>query len=108
MQFVPGSNGSVKASIDHSTTNDNGFAGVLVSPRARVMIADSFADNNAVDGYRASGDATSVMRLARSVATGNPTGIDNVSGATVQSFGDNKVIGNTTDVSGAVALVASK
>jgi hypothetical protein len=108
MQFVPGSGASVKASIDGSTTNDNGFAGVLVSPRASVMITDSNANNNVVDGFRASGDAASLMWLGRNVATGNSVGIDNVTSASVRSFGDNKVIGNATNTSGAIVIVANK
>jgi hypothetical protein len=108
IEFVPGSGASVLASVDHTTTNNNGFAGILVSPHATVMISDSIANNNSIDGFRASGDATSKMYLARSVASGNGTGIHNVTSATVKSFGDNKVFGNGTEVDGAVLVVPSK
>ncbi|MBY6242931.1 right-handed parallel beta-helix repeat-containing protein [Methylosinus sp. Sm6] len=108
IQFVPGAGAKVTASVDHVTTNNNGFSGILVAPKAAVMISDSIASNNANSGYRASGDATSKMYLSRNVVSGNPTGIHNVTAATVKSFGDNKVYGNTTDVDGAVGSVASK
>jgi hypothetical protein len=105
VQFVPGAGASVKATVDHTTTNDNGFAGILVSPGATVMIVDSIANNNAVDGFRASGGATSVLRITRSVATGNPTGLDNVTSATVQSYGYNKIFGNGVDKSGTITVM---
>ncbi|HEY8262041.1 MAG TPA: right-handed parallel beta-helix repeat-containing protein [Methylosinus sp.] len=108
MQFVPGFGASVKASIDHSTMNDNGFAGVMGSDGAALMITDSNADNNAIDGFRAAGGATSLMWLGRNVATGNSVGIKNVTSASVRSFGDNKVIGNATNTSGAIVTVAHK
>lgn len=108
IQFGPGFGASVKASIDHSTTNDNGFAGVMGSDGVALMITDSNADNNAIDGFRAAGGATSVMRLGRNVATGNSVGINRVTAATVQSFGDNKVVGNTQNSSGAIVTISHK
>jgi hypothetical protein len=43
------------------------------------------------------------MRLGRSVATANGTGV--FVGAPVFSYGDNKVDGNTTDVAGALTAL---
>jgi hypothetical protein len=112
--FVPGVGAAVKASVDHTTTNENGSVGMLVSSNARVMISDSIANDNAIDGFRASGNATSKMYLARSVASGNGTGIQNgagihnVSSSTVKSFGDNEVYGNGNEVDGTVGVVPSK
>jgi hypothetical protein len=109
VDIVPGQK-PVNVSIDHTTTNDNGIAGVRAYPGARVMIADSIADNNAGSGYLAVGGlpTSSTMRLGRSVATGNQVGLQNVNGATMQSFGDNDVSGNIIDVSGAVVSIAQK
>ena len=46
------------------------------------------------------------MRLARSVATANGTGV--IVFSTVQSYGDNDINGNGTDVSGTRTSVATK
>ena len=65
---------------------------------------DSIASNNA------SGFATNtggVMRLGRSVASGNLTGV--FVGGTVYSYGDNKVDGNTNgDVFGSLTSLPSR
>jgi len=107
IEFVPSSPGVVKATVSQTTTTNNGFAGVLVSPGATAMIVDSFAINNSIDGFRASG-AGAVMRLARSVATNNGTGVDFLSGSTVRSYGDNKIDGNGTDVSATIPIIPSR
>ncbi|MBY6242930.1 hypothetical protein [Methylosinus sp. Sm6] len=109
VDIVPGQK-PVVASMDHVTTNDNGVAGLRAYPGAIVTIVDSFANNNASVGYLAVGgfpNATT-MRLGRSAATGNQVGIQNLNFATVQSFGDNAVLGNATDISGVVASISHK
>jgi hypothetical protein len=109
VDVVPGQK-PVKVSMDHVTTNDNGIAGVRAYPNATVTITDSFAENNAGVGYIAVGGfpIVTTMRIGRSIATGNQVGVQNVNSATVESFGDNAVIGNATDVSGTLAVVPHK
>jgi hypothetical protein len=108
IEFVPGAGASVRASVDHTTTNNNAVGGVLVQSGATVMISDSIADNNAIIGFGAYGATTSKMYLARSVASGNGTGIGGHYAAIVKSFGDSEAIGNGIDVGGAVGAVPSK
>lgn len=109
VDIVPGQK-PVNVAIDHLTTNDNGGAGVRAYPGATVTIVDSSAHNNGGAGYLAVGGLpkTTTMRLGRSVAAGNGVGIQNINAATVQSFADNKVFGNTTDISGVVASIPHK
>jgi hypothetical protein len=109
VDVVPGQK-PVKLSIDHVTTNDNGIAGVRAYPNATVTITDSFAENNASVGYLAVGGfpIVTTMSIGRSVATGNPVGVQNINAAVMQSFGDNAIIGNATNVSGTLTLVAHK
>lgn len=100
---------TLKATIDHVISNDNGHSGFLVSTGATAAIVDCIADGNLVDGYRVEGNATSQMILGRSVATGNGTGVHNVSvGGTVRSYGDNKIYLNTTDANGQIVTVPTK
>lgn len=109
VDVVPGPK-PVQVSIDHATTNDNGIAGVRAYPNAAVTIVDSFAQNNGSVGYLAVGGfpTMATMRLGRSVATGNQVGVQNINAAIVQSFGDNEVSGNTTNVSGTIASISHK
>lgn len=100
---------TLKATIDHVTSNDNGHSGFLVSSGATAAIVDCIADGNLVDGYRVEGNATSQMILGRSVATGNGAGVHNVSvGGSVRSYGDNKIYLNTTDTVGQIVTVPTK
>lgn len=109
VRIAPAAAVTLKATVDHVTSNDNGHSGFLVSTGATVAIVDSIADGNLVDGFRVEGTATSQMILGRSVATGNGTGIHNVSvGGTVRSYGDNKIYLNTTDTNGAIVTVPTK
>jgi hypothetical protein len=109
VDVVPGQK-PVEVFIDHVTTNDNGIAGVRAYPNATVTITDSFAENNASVGYLAVGGfpIVTTMSIGRSVATGNPVGVQNINAAVMQSFGDNAIIGNATNVSGSLTLVAHK
>jgi hypothetical protein len=107
VQFVPGGSGQVKASLSHVITNNNGFSGVLASPGSTVTIVDSEASFNVSDGFRASGTDTTTMRIGSSTATGNDIGVNNVSSqAVLQSYGDNKITGNTSnEVSGPFTII---
>jgi hypothetical protein len=60
-----------------------------------VTVVDSIASNN-LFGFAA--ESTAVMRLGRSVASGNNVGV--FVGSQVYSYGDNKIDGNSTDVGG--------
>lgn len=100
---------SLKAHVEHVTSNDNGHSGFLSSSNATTTIVDSVAEGNLVDGYRLEGNVSGTMILSRTVATGNGGGIRNASaGGVIRSFGDNRVTANTTDAAGAITLVGSK
>ncbi len=104
---VPRGAGSVQGTLDHISANKNsegivvaGFGGVP----ADVTAVDSIATNNTDVGFVA--QTRGVLRLAHSAATGNNTGVS--AGSTVESFGDNDIHGNITDISGTLTPVPKK
>jgi hypothetical protein len=109
VRIEPPGGATLRVSIDHVISNDNGHSGFLSSSTARTTIVDSIAEGNLVDGYRLEGDSTGLMILSRSVATANGGGIRNVSsGGVIRSYGDNRVNANGTDAAGTINLVAPK
>jgi hypothetical protein len=94
-----GDNIGIDVTGSHSTTND-------------VTIVDSVMADNASDGLVV-GDVqtgnSSTVRLAGSVVTRNGIGV-NIAAirATVFSYGDNEINGNTTDVVGTLTPLAKK
>lgn len=109
VRIEPPGGASLKANIERVTSNDNGHSGFLSSSTATTTIVDGIAEGNLVDGYRLEGNATGLMILSRSVATGNGGGVRNVSaGGAVRSYGDNRVNANGTDTAGTINLVAPK
>jgi hypothetical protein len=96
------STGTTKALISQTTVanNTNGFTvqsqnGSAVS----LTVVDSIAFNNSSAGFQSESSGANMV-LGHSVATGNGTGVFITGGGTAQSFGDNKISGNTTQVSG--------
>ncbi len=104
---LDGANAAIAAVISQTTMSNNGRFGLLVQDGASVTVTESIALNNSNAGFEAATSAT--LRLSRSVATGNSVGVTNyVGGATVQSYGDNRIDGNTTDVFGTMTTIATK
>jgi Right handed beta helix region len=95
--YIQPSNGVTTTPVTLSgiTANNNASYGVYVG-NANVMIAHSVLSNNK-DGLVGNGGAT---WLAKSVISGNSTDGVFVSGGPVNSYGDNDINGNTTDLSG--------
>jgi len=122
--ILPSSGSSgVKASIDRTTSTNNGQAGFVVSTGARATISNCVAaghPNNA--GFEA--DGPSFIDLESCVSSNNQSGIVIVSGAsarlsncnvsqntstgvsntgsTIRSFGNNKIDSNATNVVGTI------
>ena len=121
--ILPSSGSSgVKASIDRTTSTNNGQAGFVVSTGARATISNCVAaghPNNA--GFEADGpsfiDLESCVssnnqsgivvvsgasaRLSNCNVAQNTTGVSNT-GATIRSFGNNKIDSNNTNVVGTI------
>ena len=115
------SNGTLNASYDGVRLIGN--AKGLEATGGTANLSNSVADNNSNTGLVASGGA--VMNANNNVVTSNGTGISSATGSTVrinlnaihrnttglsntatmQSCSNNKVYGNTTDVSGGVVAV---
>ncbi|MGH6837334.1 MAG: right-handed parallel beta-helix repeat-containing protein [Methylocella sp.] len=95
--------GAAIGTLDHVLANKNG-TGISVGSngKAEVMAVDSIATNNAAVGFGSS--IGGVLRLARSVATGNGTGLF-IADRNVYSFGDNYIRGNGININGTLAVV---
>lgn len=95
--------GSAQGSLDHVLMNKNNGGGISVdssftSGAVNVTAVDSMATNNKGVGFEATGSPTAVLRLARSVATGNGAGVSLGFGAKGESAGDNFIRGNVTNI----------
>lgn len=120
--------GPVKGTVTGSVSADNTGSGFFLQPEAEITVSGSVADGN-VNGFAIqspgtgtiltlervtatnnSGDGVfasfeSVVRISGSEITRNGTGLHNIA-ATLESFGDNVVRGNTTETTGTVTVVA--
>jgi hypothetical protein len=92
------STGFVKATIEDSSIAGNIGQGVYVLGGAptSVMVRHSDLINNLGNGVLVSGP-TVTLRLAKSTITGNGTGWSAINSATLLSYGDNNIDGNTND-----------
>jgi Right handed beta helix region len=107
---------SAQGTLDHVSMNKNGFGGIFVdkfgtSGTLDVTAVDSIATNNNGVGFQAQGNFSpvhGVFRLAHSAATKNAIGVQINVGGVVESFGDNDIRGNGTDVTGTLTHVATQ
>jgi Right handed beta helix region len=107
---------SAQNTLDHVSMNKNGFGGIFVdkfgtSGTLDVTAVDSIATNNNGVGFQAQGNFSpvhGVLRLAHSAATKNAIGVQINVGGVVESFGDNDIRGNATDVTGTLTHVATQ
>ena len=94
-------NAGVKLSIQSSTSAGSAFGGIVaIGPAGggtvSVLVDQSDISNNGGNGLDANGSAAT-LRFARSIVTGNGTSVTAVNGATLLSYGDNDIDGNTTN-----------
>jgi hypothetical protein len=74
----------------------NGFSAVGPTTASRVMLIRSTVASNSDTGVRASG-AQALVRLGSSLVTGNNFGVNALSGALIQSYGNNQINANGSD-----------
>jgi hypothetical protein len=91
----------IKVSIQGSSADHNTFAGftALVAPGTspiNMMVDSSAANYNGGTGFIANG-VGAVIRMGRSVATGNGAGTGQTNSGVVESYGTNQIRGNTSD-----------
>ncbi len=115
--LTPGATGAVTATIDGVDLNGNSV-GLQVNPRAKATISNSTASNNTGAGISASGgsgatvvadnvvasnngsagfssfNTGSLVTLSRSSSFNNTVGFQTFLGGVIQSFGDNRNVGN--------------
>ena len=96
------------ATVSESTATGNGSGFVSSSTGtgiARLAVRRSTASYNTTAGLLAQvSGGTATLTLARSIVTGNGTGLSN-SGATLESQGNNMVRQNTTNTSGTITAI---
>jgi hypothetical protein len=78
-------------------SSKNGLHGYFAKVGTELNLDRSESSNNGGSGIRANGGATTIVRVANTVVTGNALGIDPAGGALIKSYGNNQVSGNTTD-----------
>lgn len=84
---------------DNSSFSGNGSGIVVITPAATtsaaVMLTNSTVANNSGTGLVTNG-GTAVMRVAFTTITGNATGVNAAGGSTMNTYGNNRNIGNPT------------
>jgi hypothetical protein len=108
--FMDGSGGGGASNlvVRDSSLSDNAFNGVSVSSTGGAFVAtvtNSTASLNAAAGVSAGG-AQATLRIGGNTIAGNVTGVNNA-GATVQSFKNNMIAGNSGSDGTPVAPVNS-
>ncbi len=93
-----------KVTVKNSTASGsttNGFLAFSSSaPGADLNIESSVASNNLNAGVRSDG-ANSVVRISNVMSTGNGFGLQGASAGQILSYVNNRLLGNTTNTSGA-------
>lgn len=87
--------GNATVTVTGSVFSSNNFAGVWAES-ATINVDTSQISNSGANGVLSNG-AGAVVRLGRSVVTGNATGLAASAGGALLSFGFNEVAGNTVD-----------
>jgi len=103
--------GLIRVDVRNSVSKGNANNGYLAvgtgANPIHFMIDHSTADNNGVYGAVATG-AQAFMIVGSSTLMGNGTGLAQLSGATVASYGNNGVNFNTTNTSGTITPITLK
>jgi len=95
--IADGTTGSIAANVRFSNMSGNagfGIRATSTASAASVVVDSSVAANNGT-GLNANG-AQAFLRVGGSSITGNATGVSNT-GGTLQSFKDNRIVGNGAD-----------
>jgi hypothetical protein len=109
ISIIPTGTGSAKGGLNRVWLYHNGgglsVAGAAGSGGSSVVAVESLAINNNGTGFSAGPNG--VLRLSRSAAFGNGTGVFVASGVTAESAGTNFIRGNGTDISGTLTNVGT-
>lgn len=98
--------GTTKITIFNSFSGNNGGEGFYFNKAGDVAIDLSTGSGNSSTGFKAL--SGTIMTVGRSTAANNGNvGLYN-SGATVSSFGDNRLIGNSAPTSGTIGTVTTQ
>jgi hypothetical protein len=90
--------------VSNSVMTRNEYGAFVVNPTAIATIQRCEVSHNTLRGLSANSGAT--LRVAGSTIVGNSVGVENVSSsATVESFGNNVIRGNTSQILGAFTPV---
>jgi hypothetical protein len=94
-----GPNAGVKLSVNNSNSSGNAQGGVVSftpsgGPSVITMVDNSTVSNNQGNGLNANGGT---LYVSRSIISGNLVSVASSNGGTLQSYGDNDILGNTTN-----------
>jgi hypothetical protein len=97
MALISGS-GGIGATLRRSTVSSSRSNGILALAGSGIAfyVETSSLTNNVGSALQASG-ANAVVRISDSLITNNQTGVSSVGGGVVQSFKNNRILGNVTD-----------
>jgi hypothetical protein len=100
-----GRGATVNVTIVDSVASNNDSSGIGTFSAGKlviVMLRNSVASFN---GSGLSASATTILRVAHSVVTGNGDGVDTSGGGTLASYGDNDIDGNLLDNKGVLTTI---
>lgn len=102
-------NGVVAATIDDTQISGNGQGLILLAPTnaGNAMVVNSTISNNTGAGILAAG-AAARARVGNTTITANTTGLSAVSGASINTYGNNRLNGNGTDGAFTLPVLASQ
>lgn len=103
-----GTTGALNVSISNTTASHSPFHGFVAlgsGGPVKMMLNGVVAAGNAGEGIRVVG-ANAVLRMGLSTVTSNAIGVQAALGGVVQSYGDNRITGNTND--GVVPTIISQ
>ena len=95
---------SGKATVTRSTAANNGRHGFGLESGtfAELMLDNCAASGNGETGVLSSGGGGAMLRVSNSVVSDNSIGFGQSGGAVFQSFGNNRVKGNTNNTTGTI------
>ena len=110
---LPGAAITVAASVSDSLLSLNGSSGLRMTGNATVNVDRSRAEGNVLDGFGISSwnnavNPSGLLVIGRSVSSTNGRAGFANDGGTIQSFTDNRIVGNGLPTVGAIGTIAAQ
>jgi Right handed beta helix region len=103
---VVGSAAAVNVTIANSGASNNTILGIgAASPETAILLRNVVASNN---NTGIASTSSSIIRVSQSVVTGNVAGVYVTGTGTIDTYGDNDINGNTTDITGTLTKITKQ